>query len=203
VDITDVGSPNPPFAAPEADLRTDLPRYRVYRNGQVIDEPTDILNYWRDDLVSVLLGEAGSFHWSYKAANIRFESLGTFATNIPCTPYGSFHGNIAVSCKVFKNSHDAVRAIQIASRHPLFHGPPIHIGDPAVIGIKDLSRPDVILHPENNSPKPLSPGEVAVYWPCFGTVRGVVVNAGLTLTIVDYPLHNFITDRIAEEIAVL
>ncbi len=203
VDITDVGSPHPPLVAPKADLRTDLPKYRVYRDGQVIDEPIDIKKYWRDDLVSILLGEAGSFHWSYKAANLQFESLGTFSTDIPCLPYGPFHGNVAVSCKVFKNTHDAVRAIQIASRHPLFHGPPMHIGDPAAIGIKDLSKPDVILRPDQTAPKLLGPGEVTVCWPCFGTVRGVAVNAKLPLMIVDYPLHNFITDKVAEELAAL
>ena len=110
---------------------------------------------------------------------------------------------MAVSCKVFRNSHDSVRAIQIASCHPLFHGPPIHVGDPAVIGIKDLSKPDVILRPDQPEPKLPGPGEIPVYWPCFGTVRGVAVNAKLPLMIVDYLLHNFITDKIAEELAAL
>jgi len=203
VDITDVGSPHPPTIAPEADLRTDLPKYRVYRDGRVIDEPTDIHQYWSDDLVAVLLGEAASFHWSWTAAGIQFESLGTFATTVPCVPYGPFHGNIAVSCKVFKNSSDAVRAVQIASRHPLFHGSPMHIGEPAAIGIKDLSNPDVILRPEKPAPKPPGPGEIALFWPCFGTVREIMANAGLPLAIVDYPLHNFITDSITEGMAAL
>lgn len=202
VDISDVGSPHPHHVAPDADLRTDLPRYMVYKEGQVVDEPTDIREYWRDDLVAFLLGEAGSFHWSWKAANIPFESKGTFSTNIPCEPAGPFRGNIAVSCKMFRNAHDVVRAIQIASRHILFHGPPIHIGDPAAIGIQDLSRPDLIRYQSSHGSEE-NEGKIAAFWPCFGTVRGVATNARLPLMIVDYPLHNFMTDRPAEALAVL
>jgi len=203
VDITEVGSPHPPLLAPDADLRTDLPRYRVYKDGQVVDEPTDITKYWRDDLVAFLLGEAASsLYRAWKAANIPFQSKGTFTTNIPLTPVGPFHGNVAASCRLFENSHDAIRAIQIASRHPLFHGPPIHIGDPSAIGIKDLSQPDVI-RPAGQIP-PMQPTDgIAMFWPCFGTVRGVAVEAKLPLMIVDYPLHNFVSDKLAEELALL
>lgn len=203
VDITEVGSPHPPLIAPDADLRTDLPRYRVYQDGQVADEPTDIEKYWRDDFVAFLLGEASIFRWAWKAASIPFQSKGTFETNIPCIPSGPFHGNVAVSCKLFTSARDLVRAIQITSRYTLFHGPPIHIGDPAAIGIKDLSSPDVISLREQDVPKQLSEGEIAAFWPCFGTVRGIAANAKLSLMIVDYPLHNFISDRLAEELAIL
>jgi uncharacterized protein YcsI (UPF0317 family) len=174
----------------------------VFKEGAVIDEPTDILKYWRDDLVAFLLGEAGSFHWSWKAANIPFESKGTFSTSLPCVGVGPFHGNVAVSCKVFKNSHDLVRAVQIASRHVLFHGPPIHIGDPRTIGIADLSKPDLIKY-GSSDPSGLEQGEIPAFWPCFGTIRVVARNAQLPLMIVDYPLHNFMTDKPAEELAVL
>jgi uncharacterized protein YcsI (UPF0317 family) len=201
VDITEVGSPHPPLLAPDADLRTDLPRYRVYSDGQVIDEPSDIKKYWRDDFVTFLLGEAGSFQWSWKAANIPFQSKGVFTTNIPLVPSGPFCGNMAVSCKVFKNAHYAVRAIQIASRHPLFHGPPIHIGDPTAIGIKDISQPDLISYGKSHSGQ--NGGEIVVSWPCFETVRNVVAKAKLPFVIVDYPLHNFISDKLAEELAII
>jgi len=203
VDITEVGSPHPPLLAPEADLRTDLPKYRVYQYGEVTDEPTDIIKYWRDDLVTFLLGESSSFHWSWKAANIPYQSLGTFTTNIPLIPAGPFHGNIAVSCKLFGNTHDAVRAIQIASRHPLFHGPPIHIGAPEAIGIKDFSNPSLIDPAGQIAPRPAREGEILAFWPCFTTVRGVAVDARLPLMIVDYPLHNFISNKLAEELAIL
>ena len=201
IEITDAGSPHPPLLAPDADVRTDLPKYRVYKDGQVVDEPTDITKYWRDDLVTFLLGEAGSFNWSWKLANIPYQAKGVFTTNSPVIPAGPFRGNIAASCKVFQNGPDAVRAIQIASRHPFFHGPPTHIGDPAAIGIKDISQPDVIRHKTSGSG--LGEGEIAVFWPSFGTVRNVIADAKLPLTIVNYPTHNFISDRVAEELAAL
>ena len=201
VDLTDPGSPHPPRLAPDADLRTDLPRYRVYQNGEVVDEPTDIKEYWRDDLVAFLLGEAGSFHWSWKAANIPYKSKGVFASNIPLIPSGPFHGSIAVSCKVFNNSHDTVRAIQIASRHPYFHGTPIHIGDPAFIGIKSISKPDFMKYQDADAV--LREGEIAVFWPCFETVRNLAAASKVPLMIVDYPLHNFMSDRLTEELAIL
>jgi len=201
VDITDVGSPHPPLLAPDADLRTDLPRYIVYQNGQIVDEPTDIQKYWRDDLVAFMLGVAGTFNPALKAANLNFRTLGAYISSIPCIPVGPFHGNIAVGCRVFETTHDAVRATQVVSRHPLFHGPPIHIGDPAAIGIKDMSQPDLL---EHRDVAPLQPGEIALFWPAFSTVRNIVaVKAKLPLMIVDYPLHNFISDKLAEELAIL
>ena len=202
VDITETGVPHPPLLAPSANLCTDLPKYRVYKNGEIVDEPADIKKYWREDLVAFLLGEAGSFHWSWKAANITFQSLGTFSTNLSLVASGPFYGNIFVSCKLFKNATDAVRAIQIASRHPLMHGPPIHIGDPASIGIKDLLKPDVIRPVGQTSYEKNNEEQVPVFWPCFGTIRGVAETAGLPLMIVDYPLHNFVTDKLTEELAV-
>ena len=202
-DITDVGSPHPPFLAPEADLCTDLPKYRVYKDGKIADEPTDISKYWRDDLVAILLGEASSFHWLYEASGVSYRSLGTFSTNIPCNPYGPFHGTIGVSCKVFKNPLDAAKAIQISARHPVFHGSPIHTGNPAAIGIENLSQPDLIKRSDIAAPKPPEADEIAMYWPCFGTLREVAANAKLPLTIVDYPLHNFVTDKRSEQLAIL
>jgi uncharacterized protein YcsI (UPF0317 family) len=203
VDITEAGLPHPPRLAPDADLRTDIPRYRVYKDGQVIDEPANIKKYWREDMVAFLLGEASSFHWSWQAANLKHQSKGTFNTNIPLIPAGPFHGNISVACKVFENTHDAVRAIQIASRHPLFHGPPIHIGDPETIGVKDFSNPSLV-DPAGQIPsRDFQEGEVAAYWPCFQTVRNLFAKAKIPIAIVDYPLHNFKTDKLAEELAIL
>ena len=126
-DITEAGSPHPPYLAPDADLRTDLPRYRVYKYGELIDEPTDICKYWQDDLVGFLLVCSFSFQWAFEAAKIQWQYNGVFSTNIPCVPAGPFRGNMAVSCRIFKTSYDAVRAVQITSRHLTQHGPPIHI----------------------------------------------------------------------------
>ena len=203
VDMTEPGSPHPPRLAPDADLRTDLPRYIVYQDGQIVDEPTDIMKYWRTDLVCFLMGCSGSFYWALEAANVQYQGNGVFSTNIPCISYGPFHGNMAVSCRLFKTSQDAVRAIQISSRYPLFHGPPIHIGDPAVIGIEDLSKPDLI-HPWGGlTPRRALPGEVPMFWPCSATNRIVALEAKLPMMIVDYHRSMFVTDKSAEELSIL
>lgn len=198
-DITEVGAPHPSLLAPDADLRTDLPRYRVYKDGQVVDEPIDIKKYWRDDLVGFLLGCSDSFNWALKAANVHFQDLGVFTTNIPCVPVGPFHGNMAVSCRLFKTAHDAVRAVQITSRHLLHHGAPIHIGAPSVIGIKDLSQPDLIAAVDEpiTEPEESSEGEIALFWPCGATHRVVASEAKLPLMIVDYPESMLMTDKLS------
>jgi uncharacterized protein YcsI (UPF0317 family) len=203
VDITDVGSPHPPRLAPDADLRTDLPRYIVYQNGEIIDEPNDILKYWRDDLVGVLLGCSASFDWALRAANVEPRSNGVFSTNVPSVPSGIFYGRIAVSCRLFKNSYEAVRAVQISSRHLIVHGPPMHIGDPAFVGINDMSNPDLI-HPYGDvTPRGPLPGEVAMFWPCSATNRLVAVDAKIPVMIVDHFRCMLVIDKRAEEVAIL
>ena len=202
LDVTDPGSPNPLLVAPNADLRTDLPRYQVYKEGQIIDEPTDIKDYWRDDLVAFLIGCSSTSSWSLKASNIHYRNIGGYTTTIPCILSGSFHGNMAASCKLFESTHDAVRAVQISSRHLLAHGAPVHIGAPASIGIKDLSQPDREFFSEQIAPQ--RPGEVAMFWGAgASTLRKLAIETRFPFMIVDYPKSVFITDKIAEEIAII
>ena len=203
VDMTEPGSPHPQRLAPDADLRTDLPRYMVYKDGQIVDEPTDIKKYWRDDLVAFLMGCSATMDWALEAANVQYRGNGVFSTNIPCIPAGPFHGNVVVSCRLFKTAHDAVRAVQISSRHFLMHGPPIHIGDPAAIGIKDMSQPDHIRPWGGLTPRKPLEGEVAMFWPCSGTNRLVAVESKLPLMIVDNLRCMFMTDKLSEELAIL
>jgi len=203
VDMTEVGSPHPRLLAPDADLRTDLPRYLVYQDGQVINEPTDIKKYWRDDLIGFLMGCSASFDWALEAANVQCRGNGVFSTNIPCIPSGPFRGNMAVSCRLFKTAGDAIRAVQISSRHFNMHGPPVHIGDPAIIGIRELSKPDLI-HPCGGlTPRLPIEGEVAMFWPCGATSRVVALEAKLPLMVIDYPVSMLMTDKLSEELAIL
>ena len=210
LDVTDPGSPHPQLLAPDADLRTDLPSYQVYKDGQLIEEPTDIKKYWRDDLVAFLTGCSRSFVWALRNANINAFHVGVFITNIPCTPVGPFRANMAVSCRYFKNAHDAIRAIQITSRYSHSHGAPIHIGDPAALGIKDLSHPlqdripsDQIPLARREAPRLPMKGEIPMFWACGATNRELAVNAKLPLMIVDNLRSNFITDKFAEELVAL
>jgi len=202
LDVTEPGDPHPKLMAPEADLRTDLPKYRVFKDGEVIDEPTDIIKYWRDDLVGFLLGCSGTFVWALRAANIPWRRYGAYRTTVPCIPAGRFHGPMVVTVRAFYNTHDAVRAVQISSRHLFMHGPPIHIGDPVDIGIRDLRERDSFIstRPVAELPKP---GEVIMCWGCGITPQAVAMEAKIPFAITHCPSYMFITDRLGEELAVM
>jgi len=202
IDVTDVGSPHPMRVAPEADLRTDLSNYRVFINGELVAEPTDITDYWRDDLVAFLTGCSVTFDWALDAANVERRFIGVYTSNIPLTPAGPFGGHMAVSCRVVKGPQNVVRAIQISSRYLAAHGAPIHIGDLSVIGIKDLYHPDILTTvPEPIAPQ--EPDEVALFWGCGLTMEIAAVNAKLPLLIMDRRDSMFITDKRSEELALI
>jgi len=202
LDVTDPGDPHPKLMAPEADLRTDVARYRVFKDGELIDEPTDIINYWRDDLVGFLMGCSGGFKWALWAANIFSRRYGAYQTTIPCVPAGRFHGPMVVTARAFPNSHDAVRAVQITSRHLLMHGPPIHIGDPTEIGIESLVKRDPFI-PTRPVVEPPKPGEIVMYWGCGITPQTVAMESKIAFMITQSPTHMFMTDKLAEEMAII
>jgi len=200
MDVTEPGDPHPKRLAPEADLRTDLPRYRVFKGGELIDEPTDITRYWREDLVGFLLGCSYSFEWALKAANIRFRLMGAFTSRIECNPVGRFQGPMAVTLRLIKGTADAVRAIQISSRMPAVHGAPVHIGDPERIGISDIYHADLFPHPGE---APQSADEIPVFWGCGITPQLVALKAKLPWMITHLGGHMFVTDRPVEGLAAL
>ena len=147
LEVTDTGSPHPAALAADADLRTDLPRYRVFRDGQLDDEPTDIAGYWRSDLVAFLLGCSFTFEWALAAAGLPVAhqeqgvNVPMYITDRRCSPAGRFDGPLVVSMRPFAPD-DIPDVINISARFPAMHGAPVHIGDPAEIGIDDLAAPD-------------------------------------------------------------
>lgn len=202
IDVTDPGSPQPMRVAPDADVRTDLPRYQVFIDGKLVEEPINILDYWRDDLVTFLTGCSLAFDWALQANNVSYRSLGAFVSNIACVPAGAFRGNLVVSVRLFASPHDAIKAIQITSRYVLAHGAPVYMGEPKNIGIKDLGHADRFSVPGGDAAPP-SPGEVALYWPVGGaTFRDIARQAKIPLMIVDYPRSGLVTDLRSEELAV-
>ena len=204
LEVIESGDPHTKLVAPGADLCTDVPKYRVYRDGKLIDEPTDITGYWRDDLVSFVIGCSDSWDWSLRAANIEFRVIGAYTTSIACVPAGRFRGHMVVTCRLMKDSYNAVRAVQITSRHTATHGPPIHIGNPAIIGIKDLYRPDICQNPAlGDVITPQEPDEVALFWGCGATPQIAAMESKVPFMITHYPDHMFITDKLSEELAVL
>ncbi|MDZ4782678.1 MAG: putative hydro-lyase [Planctomycetia bacterium] len=192
------GDPEPKKSAPGADLRTDVPRYRVFRHGVAeAAEPTEITNLWRDDFVAFLLGCSFTFEQALQQAGlpVRHIDLGRnvpmYRTNIACRPAGSFAGPLVVSMRPYRADQiDAVHAV--TDRFPRMHGAPIHVGDPAAIGIADLERVDF------GDPVPVAAGEVPVFWACGVTPQLAILAARPELAITHAPGHMFITDWLDE-----
>jgi uncharacterized protein YcsI (UPF0317 family) len=193
LDVTDVGSPVPRRVAAQADLRTDLPRYRVYRHGELTEEVTDITHLWTGEMVGFLLGCSFSFDPALQAAGLpsrhaeEGKNIPMFRTNLACVAAGRFHGPMVVSMRPMLPAQ-AVRAVEITSRFPNTHGAPVHLGDPAAIGIADLARPDW------GDPVTVHPGEMPVFWACGVTPQAVALESRPELMITHAPGHMFITD---------
>mgnify|MGYP003593844893 FL=1 len=165
LDVTEAGNPEPKLAAPGADLRYDIPKYRIYKKGILTDEVTDLSGYWQDDYVAFLLGCSFSFESPMieDGLDVRHitdhHNVPMYITNIPCIPAGVFHGPMVVSMRPMKPA-DAIRAVQITTRMPFVHGAPIHLGNPSAIGIKDIDKPDF------GEPSEIKEGEIPVFWAC-------------------------------------
>ena len=192
LDVTAPGSTRTRLA-PCADLRTDLPAYRVWKDGARVAEPDNVTAFWRDDLVAFLTGCSFTFERALVAAGVpvRHADLGCnvpmFATNRPCEPAGRFSGPLCVSMRPIPADLVAT-AIEVSARYPAAHGAPVHAGDPAVLGIADLARPDF------GDPVPLEDGDVPVFWACGVTPQAALAGARIPFAITHAPGHMFITD---------
>lgn len=191
------GDPEPKKIAPGADVRTDLPRYRVFRDGEAVGESTDISDLWRDDLVAFLLGCSFSAEEALLAAGVPLRHLDEtgevpmFRTTVETEPAGRFHGPLVVTMRPF-TAADADRAAEITSRYPMAHGGPVHRGDPAEIGIADLSAPTY------GPPVSLRPDDTFLYWACGVTPQEVILRAKPEFAITHAPGHMFVADITAE-----
>lgn len=198
LEVTETGSSHPVRLASEADLRTDLPLYRIYRHGKLEEEITDITGYWSNDLVAFLLGCSLTFEDALQKAGIPVRHLeencmvSVYVTDIECTPAGRFSGPLVVTMRPIPGRQVA-EAVQVTGRYPAFHGAPVHIGDPLAIGITDIGRPDF------GDPVTIHEGEVPVFWACGVTPQAVAKRTKPALMITHAPGHMFITDRRAEE----
>ncbi len=193
LDVTEPGDPEPKWVAPGADLRTDLPRYRIYRNGELAEEPTDILKVWRDDLVSFVIGCSFTFENALLEAGVPVRHLEMnrnvpmYRTNIPCRSAGQFAGPLVVSMRPLTPEH-ALTAARICARFPRAHGIPIHFGRPGAIGIRDIDKPDYGDRVDINSE------EIPVFWACGVTPQAAIMQAKLPFVITHAPGHMFLTD---------
>jgi uncharacterized protein YcsI (UPF0317 family) len=202
IGISDAGNPRIPVLGNELDIRTDLPRYRVWRDGHVIEEPTDVVAHWRDDLVAFVLGCSFSFEEALLAEGLpirhieRKVRVPMYRTNIACTPAGPFAGPMVVSMRPFRPA-DAIRAVQITSRFPSVHGAPVHLGHPHLIGIADIAKPDY------GDPVPVAADEIPVFWACGVTPQAVIAAAKLPFAITHAPGMMLVTDLKNTQLAVL
>lgn len=202
LDVTDVGSAFSKYAAPGADIRTDLPLYRIYRHGQLSEEVSDISAYWQDDMVALLIGCSFSFESALLANDVPVRhiedahNVPMYISNRQCRPAGQFSGPVVVSMRPMP-ADKVIRAVQVTSRFPGVHGAPVHIGDPAALGISDLARPDF------GSASQLRDGEVPVFWACGVTPQAVAMHSKPELVITHAPGHMLICDLRNEQLGVI
>jgi uncharacterized protein YcsI (UPF0317 family) len=198
--VSEPGNPMIPALGQDLDIRTDIPRYRVWKDGVMVDEPFDINSVWRDDLVSFLLGCSFSFEQALIEAGIPMRHIDCgsnvpmYRTNIQTDPAGVFHGPMVVSMRPMKPA-DAVRAVQVTSRFPRVHGAPVHIGLPHMIGIKDLNQPDF------GDPVEVKEDELPVFWACGVTPQSVAMAARPAFCITHSPGAMLITDLLNHRLA--
>jgi uncharacterized protein YcsI (UPF0317 family) len=200
--VGEPGSPRLPSLGADLDVRTDLPRYRIWRDGVLTDEPVSLTELWRNDLVAFAIGCSFSFEEALLAAGLplRYVELGRnvpmYRTSMACVPAGPFCGSTVVSMRPFRPA-DAIRAIQITSRFPDAHGAPVHFGDPAAIGIADLGNPDF------GECTPIEPGEVPLFWACGVTPQVTLQAARLPFVVTHAPGAMLVTDLKNAKLAVL
>lgn len=202
LEVLEPGEFKTSFLSADADVRTDIPRYHVYRKGEREGQVKDITKLWKRDFVSFLLGCSFSFEEAMLRSKIpvrhleEHKNVPMFITNIPCRSAGIFQGPMVVTMRPIPEDRVS-RAVQITSRYASVHGAPIHIGDPASIGIKNLTKPDF------GDPVTVKEGEVPLFWACGVTPQVVVREAKPDLCITHAPGHMFLSDLLNEELAVL
>jgi uncharacterized protein YcsI (UPF0317 family) len=198
--VSEPGQAQLPTLGTDVDIRTDLPRYRVWQYGDLTDEPTDISALWRDDLVTFVIGCSFSFEEALLQAGLPLRhieqnrNVAMYRTNIATAAAGKFAGPMVVSMRPFKAA-DAIRAIEITSRFPEVHGAPVHMGDPAQIGIADLARPDY------GDAVDILPDEIPVFWACGVTPQAAIAQARPAFCITHAPGAMLITDLLNHQLA--
>ena len=193
LEVSDVGSRELHYIASDVDIARDIPKYRIYRKGELAGEYTSVEEFWQDDFVSFLIGCSFSFESGLLEVGVPVRQIEEgrnvpmFRTNIPCTPAGIFKGNMVVSMRPMPYDQ-VVKAVLVTGEMPRVHGAPIHIGDPSVIGISDIHKPDF------GDDVTIRGGEVPVFWPCGVTPQNVVMNVKPEIVITHSPGHMLITD---------
>ncbi len=200
IGVGEAGDPSMPMLGTDIDLRSDLPRYRVWRNGELVEECSDVRDLWRKDLVAFVIGCSFSFEWAMRVEGIPVRhieqgcNVPMYRTSIQTRPAGAFGGPLVVSMRPLAAA-DAIRAVQITSRFPAVHGAPVHLGDPSQIGIHDLARPDY------GDAVTVAPHELPVFWACGVTPQAALQQARPSFCITHAPGAMLITDLLNHQLA--
>lgn len=198
--VSEPGQVSLPSLGADIDIRSDVPLYRIWRHGELTDEVTDITALWRPDLVTFVLGCSFSFEHALQQAGIRLRhvdegrNVAMYRTSIDTVPAGPFSGAMVVSMRPMRAA-DVIRAVQVTSRFPGVHGAPVHIGDPAQIGIQDLGRPDY------GDAVSLAPGEIPVFWACGVTPQAAILSAQPAFCITHAPGAMLVTSLLNQQLA--
>jgi uncharacterized protein YcsI (UPF0317 family) len=200
--VSQAGARDLPVLGTDLDIATDVSGYRVYERGELVAELPDLTGLWRDDLVTFVLGCSFSFEAGLIEAGIPLRhvaqgrNVAMYRTSIQTRPAGPFHGPLVVSMRPMKAA-DAIKAVQVTARLPAVHGAPIHLGDPGLIGIRDITRPDF------GDPVAIEPDELPVFWACGVTPQAVAMAARLPLCITHAPGHMLVTDLLNRDLPYL
>jgi uncharacterized protein YcsI (UPF0317 family) len=194
VEVLSAGSVEP-ACAPGANVASDVPGYRVYRDGELAEERDDVRGLWSGEMVSFLIGCSFSFESAVQAAGVRLRhidqgrNVAMYRTDVACTPAGIFSGEMVVSMRPIK-SRDVARVVEIAARLPIAHGAPVHIGNPRALGVRDLAKPDY------GDAVDVMDDEVPVFWACGVTPQWVAQRSRLPMCITHAPGKMFVTDLV-------
>jgi uncharacterized protein YcsI (UPF0317 family) len=197
--VSEAGSVTLPGLAEDLDIRRDLPGYRVWREGQPSGDVADLMELWQPDWVTFAIGCSFSFEQALMAHGVSVRNVeqdvnvSMFVTNVQTEAAGPFSGPLVVTMRPM-SPQDAIRAVQITSRYPRVHGAPIHLGDPAALGIRDLSKPDF------GEPVEVRAGEIPVFWACGVTPQMAIQQARLPICITHVPGHMLVTDLLNSEL---
>jgi uncharacterized protein YcsI (UPF0317 family) len=191
--VSEPGNPSLPRLGDDIDVRTDLPAYRVYRDGRHVETPTDISSLWQRDHVAIAIGCWFSMEDALTRAGVRLRhvELGIqgplFRTNWPSVEVGSFGSPLVVSMRPFAEK-DVPIVRQVTGRFPRVHGAPLHEGSADALGISDVARPDF------GEAMDILPGEVPLYWGCGLTALAALEAARLPLFITHDPGAMLVAD---------
>ncbi|MGI9419496.1 MAG: putative hydro-lyase [Geminicoccaceae bacterium] len=194
------GDPRLPALGPDIDIRTDVPGYRIWEDGEVVAEVADIRDRWRDDFVAFALGCSFGFETALQENGIHLphaaagSNVAMYDTSLPLEPVGQFGGTMVVSMRLIPAA-EVAKVTEISERFPHCHGGPVHVGDPQGIGIADLTRTDY----GEYCPGPID--AVSMFWACGVTPQAAIRRAALDLAITHQPGKMLICDIPAESSA--